>query len=307
MPNLKQHVFYDWGLGSYHNAVSAGVTGSGIHKNILDGYRYIIQNYARDDEIYLFGFSRGAYTVRALCGLIYNCGILKRCDARLVQQAWKIYKSASKKNHPDGDHSKQFRSDHSHQSRRIRFVGVWDTVGALGVPFSVLGLLDRKDEFYDTKMGSNVAVARHALSIDERREDFEPTIWTPRPETDLKQVWFAGVHSDIGGSYGPDKETGACVSDIALAWMLNEAETAGLKLERHIRDELTDGTQASLNRSRRHIYRFRKPLHRDLIVEGKPTKIHATVKQRYLADSDYRPPKLKALVEEKGWDNIDIE
>lgn len=82
--NLKQHVFYDWGLGSYHDKVSAGATGRGIHKNILDGYRYIVQNYAEGDKIYLFGFSRGAYTVRALSGLINNCGILKRPDANLI-------------------------------------------------------------------------------------------------------------------------------------------------------------------------------------------------------------------------------
>ena len=105
----KQHVFYDWGIGSYHNNVTAGATGRGIHKNILDGYRYIVQNYAPNDKIYLFGFSRGAYTVRALSGLINNCGILKRPDARLISEAWKIYKSTSAKNKPKGEAAKQFR------------------------------------------------------------------------------------------------------------------------------------------------------------------------------------------------------
>ena len=128
--DVKQHVFYDWGLGSYHNNFSAGATGRGIHKNILDGYRYIVQNYAANDKIFLFGFSRGAYTVRALSGLINNCGILKRPDARLISDAWKIYKSPLAKNHPDGEASSLFRGDHCHQSRRVHFVGVWDTVGA---------------------------------------------------------------------------------------------------------------------------------------------------------------------------------
>ncbi len=305
--DLEQHVFYDWGLGSYHNAFAAGVTGSGIHKNILDGYRYIVQNYAAGDEIYLFGFSRGAYTVRALCGLIYNCGIVTRPNARLIEAAWKIYKSASRANHPDGDNARQFRRDNSHRSRRVRFVGVWDTVGALGIPFSLLGLLDRKDEFYDTKMGSNVVTARHALAIDERREDFEPTVWTPRKGVDLRQVWFAGVHSDIGGAYGPDRETGACVSDTALAWMLDEAGAAGLVLEPHLRARLTDGVRAPVNRSRRHIYRFRKPLYRNLVVPGKPTKIHHSVQRRYLEDANYRPPQLQRLIEEKGWDGVDLD
>ncbi|MDP5069372.1 MAG: DUF2235 domain-containing protein, partial [Congregibacter sp.] len=291
---VNQHVFYDWGLGSYHSAIGAGVTGQGIHKNILDGYRYIVQNYAPGDSIYLFGFSRGAYTVRALSGLINNCGIVKRPDAKLIQKAWCIYKSASAKNHPDGKDAREFRTNHSHASRKIALVGVWDTVGALGIPFSLLGLLDQKDEFYNTKMGPNVEVARHALAIDERREDFAPTLWTPRKETDLKQVWFSGVHGDVGGSYGADKQSGTLVSDIALKWMLNEARLAGLKLEAHIHAALTDGATAAINRSRRHIYRFSRPLIRPLTVKDRPTKIHSSVKARYLGDSQYRPPNLMA-------------
>jgi uncharacterized protein (DUF2235 family) len=304
---LKQHVFYDWGLGSYHNAMSAGATGKGIHKNILDGYRYIVQNYAKGDSIYLFGFSRGAYTVRALSGLINNCGIVKRTDAKLIQAAWDIYKSTSPTNHPDGVDARKFRANHSHGSRNIAFVGVWDTVGALGIPFSLLGFLDQKDEFYDTKMGPNVKIARHALAIDERREDFAPTIWTSRPETDLKQVWFSGVHSDIGGSYGPDKRTGTTVSDIPLGWMLNQAKNAGMKIEPHIRNNLTDGTKARLHKSRRHIYRFSKPLVRALMVEGKPTKIHSSVKARYIHDNKYRPQNLEVLLNDSDWGTIDIE
>jgi uncharacterized protein (DUF2235 family) len=305
-PNLKQHVFYDWGLGSYHDKVTAGATGRGIHKNILDCYRYIVQNYTTGDSLYLFGFSRGAYTVRALCGLINNCGILKRPVARLISEAWKIYKNPQAKFHPDGDGAKEFRASHSHASRKVHFVGVWDTVGALGIPFSVMGLFDSHDEFYDTKMGANVSYARHALSIDEQREDFEPTVWTPRTGVDLKQVWFAGVHSDIGGSYPPDKHTGNCAADIPLAWMLAEAKTAGLQIEPHILTSLKDDPLSKLHRSRNHVYRFKRPLHRPLLVADKPTRLHPSVKQRYLADSSYRPPQLKTLVEHFGWDGIDV-
>lgn len=304
--SLKQHVFYDWGLGSYHNNVSAGATGRGIHKNIVDGYRYIVQNYAHGDKIYLFGFSRGAYTVRALCGLINNCGILKRPDANLISEAWDIYKSANKKNHPSGDNATKFRADHCHQSSKVHFVGVWDTVGALGIPFSLMGLFEGKDEFYDTKMGSNVAFARHALAIDEQREDFEPTVWTPRAGVDLKQVWFAGAHADVGGSYKPDRDTGLIAADAPLKWMLSEAEKEGLKLEAHIKAALTDGSKGKTHNSRNHVYRFKKRLHRPLIIADKPTKIHPSVKVRYLADGSYRPPRLKQLVEELGWDSLDV-
>lgn len=304
--DLKQHVFYDWGLGSYHNAIGAGATGSGIHKNILDGYRYLVQNYAPGDKIFLFGFSRGAYTVRALCGLINNCGILKRPHARLIERAWRIYKSAQKKYSPKGDDAKKFRVDYCHPSRKVEFVGVWDTVGALGIPFSLLGLFDSKDEFYDTEMGSNVNFARHALAIDEQRVDFKPTVWSPKTGVDLKQVWFAGVHSDIGGSEGPDKKTGNTVSDLSLGWMIDEAKAAGLKIETYIGTNLTDGLNAPLHKSRRHIYRLKKRLHRALLVENTPIKIHPSVKARYEADSKYRPPQLEALIEGVGWAGIDV-
>jgi len=304
--DVKQHVFYDWGLGSYHSGASAGATGRGIHKNIVDGYRYIVQNYAPGDKIFLFGFSRGAYTVRALSGLINNCGILKRQDARLIAKAWKIYKSPSDKHHPNKSAAEKFRADHSHPSRNIHFVGVWDTVGALGIPFSLMGLFDRHDEFYDTKMGANIQFARHALAIDEQREDFEPTIWQPRPGVDLKQIWFSGVHADIGGSYPPDKNTSAMVSDTPLKWMLDEASNVGLLIEPHIQSAITDGSQAKLHKSRKHVYRFKKPLHRPLLIDGIPTKIHLSVKTRYETNDNYRPPKLEALVKKHGWVGLGV-
>jgi len=304
---LKQHVFYDWGLGSYHSNMSAGATGRGIHKNILDGYRYIVQNYTSGDKIYLFGFSRGAYTVRALCGLINNCGILKRPDANRIAEAWGIYKSGSNKDHPKGDTAKQFRSDHCHRSRNVHFVGVWDTVGALGIPFSLMGLFESKDEFYDTKMGSNVSFARHALAIDEQRQDFEPTIWESRSGVNLKQIWFAGVHADVGGSYPPDKVTGLIAADAPLKWMLDEAKKEGLKIEPHIDSALTDGIKAKTHKSRNHVYRFKNPLHRPLMIDDKPTKIHPSVKSRYLADSSYRPMRLIQLLDDNaGWNGLDV-
>ena len=187
----------------------------------------------------------------------------------------------------------------------MEFIGAWDTVGALGIPFSVLGFFDAEDEFYDTKMGSNVRVARHALAIDEQREDFEPTVWTPRNGVDLKQVWFSGVHGDIGGGYGPSKKTGTTLSDVALAWMLDEAAGAGLELEQHVRVGLTNGVTAPLNKSRRHIYRFKKVFHRPLSHQGVPTKVHPSVKERWIADSRYRPPELVKLVANR-WDTVDV-
>ncbi len=183
---------------------------------------------------------------------------------------------------------------------------MWDTVGALGIPFSLMGLFDRHDEFHDTKMGSNIATARHALAVDEQRENFEPTVWLPRSGVDLKQVWFSGVHADVGGSYPPDKHTGLRASDIPLKWMLDEATTADLTIEPHIRDSLTHSTSAKLHKSRRHVYRLKSPLHRPLIENDKPTKIHPSVKSRYDADDDYRPKWLEQRVDHSGWDSLEV-
>jgi uncharacterized protein (DUF2235 family) len=300
---VPQQVFYDWGIGSYYDRVGGGMTGKGIVKNIMDGYRYIVQNYTPGDEIYLFGFSRGAYTVRSLCGLINNCGILKRPDAELIEAAFKHYKKPGAKHHPDGEASKKFRADHAHRSRKIRFVGAFDTVGALGIPISFLGFLDREDEFYDTKIGPNVEVARHAMAIDEMRADFEPTIWQPRSGMSLEQVWFCGAHGDVGGGNKPDRD-GSVLSDIPLRWIMDEAQAAGLTTERYLRDELTDQPRAKIHKSRRHIYRSR-PRHRRPIDHGKgAVLIHASVKARYDANSNYRPRRLEEYLQQHGWTDL---
>lgn len=300
----KQQVFYDWGIGSYHDQITAGATGKGLNKNIMDDYRYIVQNYSHGDEIFLFGFSRGAYTIRSLCGLINNCGILKRPDARLIQKAFNHYKKPGPNHAPDGSASVQFRDDHSYPSRQIKFVGVWDTVGALGIPISFLGFLDPPDEFYDTKIGPNISIARHAMAIDEVRSDFEPTIWNPQPsKLDLKQAWFAGVHSDIGGGYKRDKD-GTLLSDIPLDWMIREARSAGLVLESHLRDRLNPNPTATLHRSRKHIYRSKPKFFRPIDHGKDEILIHKSVKARWDQNPKYRPKNLVKYIEENGWPTV---
>jgi len=298
--NIPQQVFYDWGVGSYYDPVIGGATGKGLQKNIMDDYRYIVQNYAPGDELYFLGFSRGAYTVRSLCGLINNCGILKRPVAALIQMAFNHYKRPGSTYAPNGERSIAFRKKHSHPSREIKFVGVWDTVGAMGIPISFLGLFDDKDEFYDTKLGRNIRVARHALAIDELRSDFEPTIWTPRVGMDLKQVWFSGAHSNVGGSYKPD-EDGALLSDNTLDWMLNEAGRFGLTFETHLKKSLKKSPVASLHDSRRSFYRIRKKYYRAIDHGKGEVLLHRSVKQRWDKDRNYRPKNLVEYIQRSGW------
>ena len=156
-------------------------------------------------------------------------------------------------------------------------------------------------------MGNNVVTARHAVAIDEQREDFAPTLWNAVAGVDLKQVWFAGVHSDVGGSYAPDRQSNTVASDVPLSWMIGQAKKNGLMLEPHITTNLSNGTLAPLHKSRRHIYRFRDRLHRELIDPERPTAFHSSVRTRYENDPKYRPRKLKALIESVGWSGLSIE
>jgi uncharacterized protein (DUF2235 family) len=281
---VKQVVFYDWGVGTYYAKTRGGTSGLGMMKNIQDGYRFIVQNYNPGDEIYLFGFSRGAYTVRSLAGMLNNCGILKRMNAAQIPEAFKFYKKRSAK--PGSPEAGAWRAAHSISPHRgaVDFIGVWDTVGALGVPTRVLAFVDESDLFFDPILGSNVRVARHAVSIDEKRGDFVPTIWEPKESADLEQVWFAGVHSDVGGGYAPSH--GELSSDIPLAWMAREAELntpagkKGLRFESHLYTQNSLNPLAPLHKSYK---RFWKVLGKHVRRLPKDAVIHRSVQNRYEA------------------------
>ncbi|MGE6606458.1 DUF2235 domain-containing protein [Halomonas sp. NPDC076908] len=197
----KQVVFYDWGVGSEGDKFSGGITGQGLDKNIQDCYRFLVHNYEPGDAIYLFGFSRGAYTVRSLAGLVRNCGILRREHAEKVGHAYALYRNRGPASAPGREKAGVFRKNYALADiSRIHFIGVFDTVGALGIPAPFLGTLGSdKYLFHDTEPSSIINHARHAVAIDENRLDFEPTLWSAKAGIDLKQVWFAGVHTDIGG------------------------------------------------------------------------------------------------------------
>ncbi len=291
-----QQVFYDWGIGADHDRWIGGLTGRGLNKKIMDSSRYIVQNYSSGSELFLFGFSRGAYTIRCLCGLIYNCGIVKRPDAALIQEAFDRYRRRGALHHPSGESSAAFRAEYSHPSREIAFVGVWDTVGAMGIPCRFLGLFDDRDEFHNAKIGPNVRVARHALAIDQHRIDFEPTIWEPQPNMDMEQVWFSGAHADVGGGYGEDGN-GNLLSDIPLDWLVREARKAGLKLEPHLRAKLDPVPTAHLHRSRKSFYRLKEKYDRPIDHGRGDVLIHRSVKRRWISlGSGYRPPNLRTYL-----------
>lgn len=227
-------------LAHYHEGVGAGVGpigriaggafGWGLSANVRDAYRFVVEHYEPGDELFFFGFSRGAYTARSVVGFIRNCGVLRREHAGRIDEAYDVYRDREPGSAPVSPAAQRFRANYSHEDvTPIRFIGVWDTVGALGIPLSggrLLNLLNRRWQFHDTQLTSTVKAAYQALAVDEHRKAFVPAVWQPSPAADgqvREQVWFAGAHSDVGGGY---PEQG--LSGLTLRWMTDRAEECGL-------------------------------------------------------------------------------
>jgi hypothetical protein len=203
-----------------------GATGLGVDDNIRSAYQFIAQNYVPDDEIFLFGFSRGAFTARSLGGLIAACGILARRSLGSLPGAWKYYRAP--KPHSPLDFIDKYKVE-SHSTVEIRCLGVWDTVGSLGIPAGILADTNKeKFAFHDTSPSQIIKNGLHAMAVDEHRHTFIPTYWTGAlpPGNSITQVWFAGAHSDVGGGYPTRK-----LADIPLVWMARQAEKLGLALD----------------------------------------------------------------------------
>ncbi|WP_169568170.1 DUF2235 domain-containing protein [Sneathiella limimaris] len=301
----KQVVFYDWGVGTDRKKLMGGVSGEGIDKNIQDCYRFIVHNYDPGDELFFFGFSRGAYTVRSLTGFIRNCGLLKREHAIRIPEAYALYRKRTKSSHPDEDMAKQFRADYSVANKTpVKFVGAWDTVGALGIPVPFWGTLGKKEFlFHDTSPSGIIRHLRHAMSIDEDREDFQVTRFDLKPNStiDLKEVWFPGVHSDVGGGY---KVHG--LSDAACKWMKGEAESFDLEFEDQINTWIDPDHGSKIHAERKGIYLLRDKITRD--VAG---AIHKSAKDRWDNDVEGYQKRSKALAKflkahGNNWANVEI-
>lgn len=200
---------------------AVGAIGHGVAERIKTGYAFLMQHYEPGDEIYIFGFSRGAFQARSLGGLLALIGLLKANASDRVDEAWQYYQSSRAS--PDPGRLADLHSV-SHHGVRIRCIGVWDTVGNLGVPLIPKILDSRELTFRNTELSGQVDVGLHALSIDEPRGPFSPTLWTKKAGSPLpagqviEQVWFPGCHANVGGGY-PD----ASLSDISLIWMAERA------------------------------------------------------------------------------------
>jgi uncharacterized protein (DUF2235 family) len=225
-----QIAFYDPGLGTDWRKITGSIAGRGFSKNILDCYKFIFENFKAKDNIFLFGFSRGAATVRSLSYFIHLFGILPKSRPDLIKKAFKIYKIRD--DNKRERRATDFINRHHTMWTKIKFVGVWDTVAALGLPIKWMSyIIDRfiPHTFHSFGLCDCIEYARHALSIDDERKTFHPVLWNDleanQPKDRMKQVWFCGVHSDVGGGY--EKED---LSNLTLGWMIKEATDKGLKI-----------------------------------------------------------------------------
>lgn len=232
--SIPQLVFYDPGLGtsgSISDAMTGGAFGHGIDRNIQELYSFLALNYAPGDEVYMFGYSRGAYTVRSLAGLIYDAGLVGRGHLDFVKEAYDLYRSPVG---PESEEARAFRQEHGERIS-IKLVACFDTVGALGLPddlpWPLAWARDRKKyEFHNTEISEIVENGIHALSIDEDRKAFMPTRMTACAKRGAKQVtemFLPGHHGGIGGQ--SKAEIG--FSENSMRFMVDEMAKRGIKLE----------------------------------------------------------------------------
>jgi uncharacterized protein (DUF2235 family) len=305
----QQKTSYHRGVGTRRRErIRGGALGFGLSRDVCDVYRSLVQSFEPGDDIFFFGFSRGAFIARSTAGLVRNAGILRPEHADRIDEAYALYRNRSKSTHPSGFEATLFRSSYSRETR-IRFIGVWDTVGALGIPLSGLrsvNLLNRRWQFHDTTLSTTVDSAYQALAIDEKRGPFRPAIWQQAADVEgqqLEQVWFAGVHSDVGGGY-----TESALSDIALLWLVERAQACDLAFnpsslvpyqpwddatvwmpQKHVNPD----PLGELHESRRGIYRLLPPFSRAIGEDGGNEHIASSVIER-TRHKAYMPPNLRA-------------
>ena len=292
----EQKVYYHKGVGTgLMDRLRGGAFGWGLSAHVKDVYRFLVDHYETGDEIFFFGFSRGAYTARSTVGLIRNCGLLTPKFADHLDEAYALYRRRDDASHPERAEATRFRQRFSSEPR-VKFIGVWDTVGALGIPIDGLNWFNQRWQFHDVKLSKIVEYAYQALAVDERRKPFQPAIWERQEHSvdqTVEQVWFAGVHSDVGGGYS------ACgLSDISLRWMLARAEACGLALYRSDLDEAcAPDALAEMHDSMTWFYKawgdYARPIGRAL--NGNESVV-STALQRREKLHDYDPENLRAYL-----------
>ena len=282
---MDQSVYYDPGVGTRSFELLRGLRGTGVSWSLRDAYGWLVATYRPGDQICIFGASRGALVARSLGGLIQSSGILRSEHTERIDEALTIYRSRNYNDWPYGERAVSFRQSWSHETR-ISVVGVWETVGALGVPDLIPGA--RGYRLHDTRPSPVADAYYQALALDERRSAFAPALWTGSPNTSeqiVRQVWFAGVHGDVvGGS----ETTG--LSDVPLLWMIDRAREHGVVFDDKSLAQTAPDPLAPMQESVQGVYRFLRES--DRRIGGDGVALAATVRQRMAAALE--PPYLPA-------------
>jgi uncharacterized protein (DUF2235 family) len=324
-----QRVYYSQGVGTKRGeSARGGVSGWGIDDEIIEAYTWLIQNFDDGDEIFIFGFSRGAYTARSLSGLICKCGILRLGAPLSIQQLYARYRiydaptirSLLGKPLPtDASIEEQWLTKFSRPTK-VRFVGVWDTVGSLGLPLATAAGKVRKYRFLDTHLRLDNEYAFHALALDEHRRNFEPTLWTrtdrvgheaatERQIDKVEQRWFVGAHANVGGGYASDP-----LAQRPLKWLMDKAGDLGLVFRDQVSIDVSQIAPPVTDSYRDFawgLYRFvSQPFYRpvgqapDKSTQARTSRVNETVDgsvfDRWRVDETYRPPNLVLWAKQKG-------
>ena len=323
---VEQMTFYDTGVGTHwYDWLSGGAFGRGLSGNIRQGYQWLMEHHDEGDEVFVFGFSRGAFAARSLVGFIARCGLLLPTAPLPVIQAFEryrkgdaarpIYKLTYDERH--GSHNFTYEERCLIEcSRRIpiKFIGVWDTVGALGIPVgNIPGISRRTLFFHNTRLSNIIENAFHALAVDENRGPYRATLWTrfiPKGEPHaaltqaVEQRWFVGAHANVGGGYRNDP-----LAQIPLHWMQEKAKACGLVFRHEVAlhgDECladpVDSYAAFLAGFWRD-FTFGRRFYRTIgggrinkgegWVESVNETVDETVLRRYREVRNYRPPNLQ--------------
>ena len=228
----KISIYYEPGLQwASWGTIRDVVAGRGINRQIKRAYGYLASRYRPGDRIFLMGYSRGAYAVRSLAGIIDRMGLLHRDCAteRNIRQVYRQYECT-----PDGEVAQAFAAAHCQRVVPIEMIGVWDTVKSLGINAPILWRLSvARHAFHNHHLGEHVKRGYHALARDETRVVYRPVMWEgdPAHPAQIEQVWFRGSHGDVGGQLG-GRHYARPLSNVPLVWMLEQAEAAGLPLPR---------------------------------------------------------------------------
>ncbi len=308
--NNVQLKYYHPGVGSEGGVVESvlgGAIGAGISNNIRSAYHWLGCNYNEGDEIYLFGFSRGAFAARSLGGFLGR-GLLDLKNLGSDDSWFRVKKAYDKgyrrKNSTLEDWAESYwKFFHKGQSLPINFVGVWETVGALGVPddLEIINIFEKRKNwrFHDTELGSYVKTARHAMAIDEIRSSFTITRWNNSVQhPGIKELWFPGVHSDVGGGYADSK-----LSNGALLWMMEESSKVGLEFREGIQTQIKPDPCGVIHNSFKGGFaKLRsRPRNIDAMVERNKNLFHLSALERQalspVEHPHYHPTKILKINE----------